>query len=52
MMVIAAWSQMDDPTKSAVVDKIEFAPAAARARRAHRARARPLARRNLQERAG
>lgn len=26
MMVIAAWSQMDDPNKSAVVDKIEFAP--------------------------
>jgi multiple sugar transport system substrate-binding protein len=26
MMVIAAWSQMDDPSKSAVVDKIEFAP--------------------------
>ena len=25
-MVIAAWSQMDDPTKSAVVDKVEFAP--------------------------
>ena len=25
MMVIAAWSQMDDPTKSAVVDKVEFA---------------------------
>ncbi|MCP8941102.1 extracellular solute-binding protein [Alsobacter sp. SYSU M60028] len=24
--VIAAWSQMDDPTKSVVVDKIEFAP--------------------------
>ncbi len=26
MMVIAAWSQMDDPNKSAVVDKIEWAP--------------------------
>lgn len=26
MMVIAAWSQMDDPQKSAVVDKVEFAP--------------------------
>lgn len=26
MMVIAAWSQMDDPTKSAVVDKVEWAP--------------------------
>jgi len=26
MMVIAAWSQMDDPTKSAVVDKMELAP--------------------------
>ena len=26
MMVIAASSQMDDPAKSAVVDKIEFAP--------------------------
>jgi multiple sugar transport system substrate-binding protein len=26
MMVIAAWSQMDDPSKSAVVDKVEFAP--------------------------
>lgn len=26
MMVIAAWSQMDDPEKSAVVDKVEFAP--------------------------
>jgi multiple sugar transport system substrate-binding protein len=26
MMVIAAWSQMDDPNKSAIVDKIEFAP--------------------------
>ena len=26
MMVISAWSQMDDPTKSAVVDKVEFAP--------------------------
>lgn len=25
-MVIAAWSQMDDPNKSAVVDKIEYAP--------------------------
>ncbi|SFZ83561.1 multiple sugar transport system substrate-binding protein [Devosia enhydra] len=25
MMVIAAWSQMDDPTKSIVVDKVEFA---------------------------
>jgi multiple sugar transport system substrate-binding protein len=25
MMVIAAWSQMDDPTKSAVVDKVELA---------------------------
>lgn len=25
MMVIAAWSQMDDPTKSAVVDKVDFA---------------------------
>lgn len=26
MMVIAAWSQMDDPNKSAIVDKIEWAP--------------------------
>lgn len=26
MMVVAAWSQMDDPTKSIVVDKVEFAP--------------------------
>ena len=26
MTVIAAWSQMDDPNKSAVVDKVEFAP--------------------------
>jgi multiple sugar transport system substrate-binding protein len=26
MMVISAWSQMDDPQKSAVVDKVEFAP--------------------------
>lgn len=26
MMVIAAWSQMDDPNKSVVVDKVEFAP--------------------------
>jgi len=26
MMVIAAWSQMDDVTKSIVVDKVEFAP--------------------------
>ena len=26
MMVIAAWSQMDDLNKSAVVDKVEFAP--------------------------
>jgi multiple sugar transport system substrate-binding protein len=26
MMVVAAWSQMDDPNKSAVVDKVEFAP--------------------------
>lgn len=26
MMVIAAWSQMDDATKSIVVDKVEFAP--------------------------
>jgi multiple sugar transport system substrate-binding protein len=26
MMVIAAWSQMDDPQKSGVVDKVEFAP--------------------------
>lgn len=25
-MVIAAWSQMDDPNKSIVVDKMEFAP--------------------------
>lgn len=25
MMVIAAWSQMDDPNKSAVVDKVEWA---------------------------
>ncbi len=25
MMVVAAWSQMDDPAKSAVVDKVEFA---------------------------
>ena len=25
-MVIAAWSQMDDPNKSVVVDKMEFAP--------------------------
>jgi multiple sugar transport system substrate-binding protein len=25
MMVISAWSQMDDPQKSAVVDKVEFA---------------------------
>lgn len=27
MMVIAAWSQMDDPNKSAIVDKVEWAPA-------------------------
>jgi multiple sugar transport system substrate-binding protein len=27
MAVIAAWSPMDDPDKSAVVDKVEFAPA-------------------------
>ena len=26
MMVIAAWSQMDDPNKSVVVDKVELAP--------------------------
>ena len=26
LLVIAAWSQMDDPNKSIVVDKIEFAP--------------------------
>lgn len=26
MMVVAAQSQMDDPTKSAVVDKVEYAP--------------------------
>lgn len=26
MMVIAAWSQMDDPNKSIVVDDVEFAP--------------------------
>jgi multiple sugar transport system substrate-binding protein len=26
MLVVAAWSQMDDPDKSAVVDKVEFAP--------------------------
>ena len=26
MTVIAAWSQMDDPNKSIVVDKVEFAP--------------------------
>jgi multiple sugar transport system substrate-binding protein len=26
MMVIAAWSQMDDPNKSVVVDKVEWAP--------------------------
>ena len=26
MTVIAAWSQMDDPTKSIVVDKVEYAP--------------------------
>lgn len=25
-LVVAAWSQMDDPAKSAVVDKVEFAP--------------------------
>ena len=27
MMVVAAWSQMDDPAKSAVIDKVEFAVA-------------------------
>lgn len=27
MMVVAAWSQMDDPAKSVVVDKVEFAVA-------------------------
>ncbi len=27
MMVVAAWSQMDDPAKSIVVDKVEFAVA-------------------------
>jgi multiple sugar transport system substrate-binding protein len=26
MVVVAAWSQMDDPNKSVVVDKVEFAP--------------------------
>jgi multiple sugar transport system substrate-binding protein len=26
MMVVSAWSQMDDPNKSAVVDKVEYAP--------------------------
>ncbi|PZO81196.1 MAG: polyols ABC transporter substrate-binding protein [Mesorhizobium amorphae] len=26
MAVVAAWGQMDDPNKSAVVDKVEFAP--------------------------
>jgi len=26
MMVIAAWSQMDDPNKSAIVDTVEWAP--------------------------
>jgi multiple sugar transport system substrate-binding protein len=26
LVVIAAWSQMDDPAKSAIVDKVEFAP--------------------------
>ena len=26
MAVVSAWSQMDDPDKSAVVDKVEFAP--------------------------
>ena len=31
MAVIAAWSPMDDPDKSAVVDKVEFAPTPARA---------------------
>jgi multiple sugar transport system substrate-binding protein len=25
-LVVAAWSQMDDPDKSAIVDKVEFAP--------------------------
>lgn len=25
-LVIAAWSQMDDPNKSAIVDKVEYAP--------------------------
>ena len=52
MMVIAAWSQMDDPTKSAVVDKIEFAVPPHVPRRAARAWARTLARRHLQERPG
>jgi Bacterial extracellular solute-binding protein. len=26
MAVVSAWSQMDDPDKSAVIDKVEFAP--------------------------
>jgi multiple sugar transport system substrate-binding protein len=26
VVVVSAWSQMDDPDKSAVVDKVEFAP--------------------------
>jgi multiple sugar transport system permease protein len=41
MMVIAAWSQMDDPTKSAVVDKVEFARGTSCARPDHGARPRP-----------
>ena len=43
MMVISAWSQMDDPTKSAVVDKVEFAPTPHAPGLADRARSRPLA---------
>ena len=52
MMVIAAWSQMDDPTKSAVVDKVEFAPTPHAPGFAVGARPRPLARRHRAERAG
>ena len=52
MMVIAAWSQMDDPTKSAVVDKVEFAPTPHVPGVPPAPGPRPLARRRRAERAG
>ena len=51
-IVIAAWSQMDDPNKSVVVDKIEFAPPPSAPGLPTAPGARPLARRHLAQRAG